>query len=284
MSNTYASLNEFKDGGAITIGDPLIASTNDRRMLQLLEDVSRQFDDLCKRVFFSYTVTKTFDGNGRKRLYLPDDLIAIATFKEDEDNDAVYEITWPNTDYILWPDIDPTDNKSRARPYLRIDVDERSSGNQDFFMPGQRRYELAGRWGYSESKVSLTTVASGLDADATITTFELASEVLASIGDTLIIEDEQLYVTEKEGTTLTVERGVNGTTGATHPDATAISRRTYPGPITEAVIMQTARLWTRRGSGFASTVGFDEAGQMQVQRGLDPDVKEQVRPYVKLFA
>ena len=95
-----------------------------------------------------------------------------------------------------------------------------------------------------------------------------------SPGDTLLIESEQLYVTAVSGNNLTAERGVNGTTAATHADDTAISRFVYPKQLVEAVVMQASRLWTRRASGFADEAGFAETGLVTPVKGLGLDVRQ----------
>ena len=82
--------------------------------------------------------------------------------------------------------------------------------------------------------------------------------------------------------TLTVVRGVNGTTAASHSGGAAIDIYEYPGPIVEATIFQTGRLWRRKDSAFSSATGFPETGRANVSNRLDPDVMLLLGQYRKL--
>ena len=62
----------------------------------------------------------------------------------------------------------------------------------------------------------------------------------------------------------------------------AIDIYEYPGPIVEATILQTGRLWRREGSVFSSATGFPEAGRANVSNRLDPDVMLLLGQYRKL--
>jgi hypothetical protein len=56
----------------------------------------------------------------------------------------------------------------------------------------------------------------------------LTDATLVSPGDTLLLETEQVYVLSISANNLTTQRGVNGTTAATHAGATPVSRYVYP--------------------------------------------------------
>ena len=66
-----------------------------------------------------------------------------------------------------------------------------------------------------------------------------------SPGHTILVDSEQMYVREVVGNTLTVTRGVNGTTPSAHRFGGDVSVFAYPGPVTEAAILQVARLWRK---------------------------------------
>ena len=283
MSNPYLTLTEFKGSGIANM--PL--DTDDTRLLRLLEDVSRQIDKWCQRVFYLYLQAMEFSGNNGIALYLPADLVAVTTLKEDTNRDAVFETTWATADYDLWPyNADPAGGRDNSTPYRRLEVNLRTNGNQDVFLVGQRMYELTGKWGYWErTEDTGANTNEGGQFSASDTTLKVDNGEKIFIGDTLLIESEQLYVTDKplkDGPDLTVIRGVNGTTAAAHDDGKDISRYLYPGPIVEATLMQASRLWTRRVAGFAAEVGFSESGGMVPVKGLDRDVKEMLKPYQQL--
>ena len=51
--------------------------------------------------------------------------------------------------------------------------------------------------------------------------------------------------------------------------------------VAEACLLQTSRLWKRKDSGFADSVGLPQTGTFKVYRGLDPDVRHLLSPYRK---
>ncbi|MCH8897292.1 MAG: hypothetical protein IIC33_03250 [Chloroflexi bacterium] len=69
-----------------------------------------------------------------------------------------------------------------------------------------------------------------------------------SVGQSLLIESEQLYVTAITANDLTVERGINGTLAVVHPDGADVSLYRYPGSVLEACLLLASRLWLSRGS------------------------------------
>ena len=272
MTYSYVDLKAFKSGGALT------GTGDDTRLRALLENVTRQVDGYLNRHFFELTATRYFDGTGKRYLNVPD-LVAVTTLKEDEDLDATYETTWAATDYVLAPyEADPaTAGNPLSLPYYRIEVDVRSTGSKSAFGRGQRRFELAARWGYWRHLRRATETATVANATTTTLTASAATDV--QVGHTLLVESEQLYVEAISGTTYTVRRGVNGTTAAAHTAGSAIDFYEYPGPVVEAVLMQALRLWTRRASGFANQVGFADTGQLSPVAGLDRDVRQLLDPY-----
>ena len=63
--------------------------------------------------------------------------------------------------------------------------------------------------------------------------------------------------------TLTIVRGVNGTTAATHADATAISKYLIPEDITDWCIAEVISTYEQERAGYARTIGSGE-GEVQV--------------------
>ncbi len=288
--NPYVSLDTFKERGVLNIE----GSTDDARFIQILEAVSREMDGFTRRHFYSLTDTRFFSGNDRTRILLDWDIIAVNTLKEDDNGSGSYNVTWSSTDYELSPyEANPTGETDRSRPYEAIEVNLRGNGSQDVFLKGQKRYEIQARFGYNEhtDDVGVNVSSSGA-FESSATTFLVGAEGLGStkieVGMTLKIGSEQMYVTalvSGSSATATVTRAVNGTTVSSHAASADIQVYRYPQPIVEAVIEQATRLWTRRGQGYANIIGFTETGQVgPTVTGIDRDVRELIRPYVKLFA
>ena len=280
MSQTYMGLQTFKQ--AINHKQ----DENDVVLLQLLEGVSRQIDDLLRRRFYPTIETKYFSGNGRKVLDLPIawDLISVTTLKEDSNQDGTYDTTWATSDYVLGPyDADPTSGPNPS-PYEWLEVDIRDSGNQDYFIRAQRAYELVGKFGYCElTEATGATINDATPISSSATALILSDGSKIDVGDTLLVESEYMYVTGEDVTdsnTVTVLRGVNGSTAVTHPDTTAVSKLVYPRAVVNAVYFQASRLWARRSSGFSSQIGFSDVGGTTVpQIGVDQDFWQMIERY-----
>jgi hypothetical protein len=275
-------LKAFKSPGIANIE----GAENNAQILRLLEGVSRQVEGIVGRWLHPKIETRYFSGNGGTCMQFPSwDIISVTTLKEDSDADAVYEVTWATTDYILGPDgNDPTDHTG-PRPYWQLDVDGRSTGNQDVFLKGQRMYQLVGKFGYCDLTEASTTINEGAEFSASDTELTVAAPTNIGIGDTLVIEAEYLFVTGQlvaDSNTFTVSRGANGSTAAAHADATAVSKLVYPEPIVSAVTMQASRLWVRRSAGYSNQVGFEDTGSATPQLGLDQDVRQMLDPYKRL--
>ena len=119
-------------------------------------------------------------------------------------------------------------------------------------------------------------------ADATATSVTVSARADVEAGHTLLVDSEQLYVKSYSGNTLTVVRGVNGTTATSHGGGAAIDIYRHPVPIVEAAIMQAARLWRRKDSAFSDLTGFPETGQARIAVGIDADVAMLLGQYRKL--
>lgn len=278
MANTYVDWATFQATGGLNLGT---GTAYLKRIVALSENVSREVDRYCDRQFFYIIRTLDFNGDGSTSMIVPD-VIAISTLKEDTNFDGTFETGWATADYVLAPISHNPTAADYGRAYTQLLVNAKSNGTQDTFLKGQSMYQVAGTWGYW--KVTQASGATGTLADGTTTTLVLTAAATGSveIGHTLLIDDELVYVTNTSGTNVTVERGINGSTGTAHAGK-AINVVQYPGPVKEAVFIQTARLWRRRDSAFANTVGMPETGQMMTWTGgLDSDVKQLLSSYRRL--
>jgi len=278
MANSYVSLDVFKSSGVLNI----TGTGDDTRLLSLLENVSRIVDRLCNRHFFVLNATREFDGDGTPGLLVPD-LVSVDAdgLKTDDNLDRTFETTWATTDYLLLPsNADPTSaGNPQSRPYTKVEVDA-TAGTKSAFTSGRRSVQIAGQWGWWRRLGRAAETANAI-ADGTTTSVTVSSRADVEAGHTLLIGSEQIYVESYSGNTLTVARGVNGTTAAVHGDGSAIDIYEYPGPVVEATVLQAARLWRRKDSVFTGTAGFPETGQTRVSGGLDGDVQLMLGQYRK---
>ena len=119
---------------------------------------------------------------------------------------------------------------------------------------GQQVLSILGTWGWQ----NVTTPASTLSAaitTTTATTLTVAAVGNHGAGTTIVVDSEQMYCTSHNGTTLTVRRGVNGTTAATHLTAAAVSMVEYPSDVKMATADLARMQYRDRDMGVVDTIG-----------------------------
>ncbi len=275
--NAYVTLDYLKSAGILNI----TGTGDDTRIRRLIEDVSRIVDRYCNRHFYALAVTRKFDGDGGLTLLIPD-LISVDSsgLKTDDDKDRTFETTWATTDYLLLPsNADPTTRENpESRPYWKVWVDV-DAGNEDVWTVGVQTVEIAGQWGYWRHLLRATETMDEITS-ATATSVVVSSRADVEAGHTLLLDSEQMYVQSYSTNTLTVVRGVNGTTAATHAAATVIDIYEYPAAVQEATLIQASRLLKRKDTAFASSSGFPD-GSFQSFKAMDPEAKEMLGPLKK---
>lgn len=266
----YATLAQLK--ADLGISD----TTDDTLLLRKLEAASRAIEQSrygCARHFYAKTATRTFTAHHSSRLLLPVgydyDLLSVTTLKTDEDDDWDYDDTWATTDYHLSP----------FNEWPKWEVLVKSGG--DYSFPSQEEgIQIVGLWGYGDGYSATpyeadTTTAEELDASETAV--DVTSGTNINAGNTILVESEQMYVQSKTTNTLTVVRGVNGTTAATHATAKTISIYRYPDQIREATLRLASRLAKLRDAPFG-LVGAAEMGTSMIMRS-DPDIMMLIEPF-----
>ena len=146
-------------------------------------------------------------------------------------------------DYLLEP--------YNTSPKWRLKLNEDSTLA---FGAGQQVLSILGTWGWQ----NVTTPASTLSAaitTTTATTLTVAAAGNHGAGTTIVVESEQMYCTSRSGTTLTVRRGVNGTTAATHLSAAAVSIVEYPSDVKMATADLARMQYRDRDMGVVDTIG-----------------------------
>ena len=268
--NSYVTLDLMKSGAVLNIAGP----EDDGRLLMLLESVSRQVDAYCNRHFFTLRRAMALDGDGSTALRIPD-LVAVDTDGIATDEDRVFESVWDESDYLLHPaNADPAGGHDLSSPYTGILVDT-EAGDRGAFAAGMRRARIAGEWGYwLRTRRASESLAGALDTGASEIEVSGGSDIQA--GHTLLVGSEQIYVRGRDEDRLAVLRGVNGSEAAAHAAGAEVGIYQYPGPVSEAVIIQASRLWKRKDSAFAEATGF--------VGGLDPDAVDLLAPYRKIVA
>jgi hypothetical protein len=255
--HVYACLQEFKDflreQGSTSLG-----TNQDATMLGVLESASRRIDEWCGRGsgFGPRTGTNTYDGDGTDVLWLNDDLATAApTVKVDGVTLTV------DVDYFLRR----AGGAYGDPPYRRVQLDD------DWFPIGLRKVTVAGPWGYPSITRDLTiTTAEALDATEQVC--DVSGVTGLSPGMTLLIESEQVYVsavTPGTTNTITIDRGVNGTTAALHNTGLTPKRIIYTAAAVDACNRVALRRWRSRDAGADGMDGGGQVGVIAPREGED---------------
>ena len=184
-------------------------------------------------------------------LYLDsEDLLAVTQLLS-RAQDTPYEIVAGN--YFVEPVNDP--------PYNRIELKEAAGVTFDGGTASQRAIAVTGRWGYCETTRAAGTLVGALDLTATEVV--LSDGLLVGVGDTLLIDAEQVFI--KARTTVpnrvTVQRNVNGTGAATHSNGAAVLAYVPPADISDLVRVTALQRPQQGRAGWTGQIGGDEDTQ-----------------------
>lgn len=217
MTRWYCTLNALKD----ELGET--GTANDARLRRYIANASSAIEAATGRTFVPVTAIKYFDvPDANDRLFLAyEDLLSLTTL-----TDQTGTIT--SGYYWLYP--------LNMTPKHSIVLDTTTLGRGfEYDDDPNKAITVMGRWGYCED-----TVATGLTLGAAIASTTATGIVLSGagceVGWTLLVDTEAMFVTNVIGNVATVERGVNGTTAATHLIAAAVSRYVVPVDIEQACI------------------------------------------------
>lgn len=284
MAHTYATVAEANDyitsGGATKFASE--SASIQALKLSILEAVSRRIDYVCHRSSFGSGFgprigLNYYDGDACNWLLLRDDLLSISAFTIAATTAASTSISpVVTTDYFL-----ANPDGYTGPPYRKVILHGR--GSPILFGDGYRTTAITGTWGYSNVTLpTATTVASGLAADATATSFTTSASPALSPGMTLLIGSEQLYLYALSTTTATVVRASNGTTGAVHADASAITRYSYDSRVHDVALRLFMRRWKARDAGADGTDGGLDISAVQTQEGEDTIIRRGLSDLVLL--
>lgn len=119
--------------------------------------------------------------------------------------------------------------------------------------------------------ITITTTVEGNDGliGADDTTLNVSGSEVVETGHTLHVGDEDIFVEAVDGSTLTVTRGVNGSTAAAHDDGAAIEVYTYP--LADQAVLFLVQRYVRRSKDapFGMVSSIDGFMRLAIN---DPDV------------
>lgn len=184
---------------AIGVGGAAIDKVIDTYIEAASSDIELEF----LRYFIPQTLTRTFRwpqrssaGRDLTVLRFPDeDLIAITTLQTKAQDSSPTTVS--SADYFTEPN-------NLGPPYNRVEIDLSSTSAYESGATPQRSISVAGRWGYREDTRAAGALAEALDSSETEVQVSDASKI--DVGDTLLVESEAMFVSERAplttGTTL----------------------------------------------------------------------------------
>lgn len=331
MTNWYVTREAFKRAANIEGTDlhPVI----DRH----IGAGSRLVDGLSHTRFIPLTATRYLPYSNRYlrggKLYFQEDLWSLTSLK---DQGTTLRTLTADTHFTLEP-------ANFGPPYHWAEIlQSQAISFESGATTPQRSFQIIGQW----SRYSATKPASQLDGAITSgTTLQVDDGSKVEVGNTLLIESEAIFVSERDEVDLaknttaaltvddtevtialedpatdlavgeliridgekmrvmavnsatsvvveravdgsnlaahlsgadiyvfrrfTVERGVNGTTSASHADNTAISKYTVPGPIEELAVAEAVAAYQQERGGWGGVFGASGYQGEWSQRSLD---------------
>jgi hypothetical protein len=261
MPNLYATVTELKSRLGITGTD------QDVLLAAALEVASRRVDVLCGgRRFFTTLATRYMDTqDDPEELLLSDDCLGLSALGMDSERDGTFDgETWAeNTDWAFWP----------WASWPAFSIQTLPNGSYSFPKRARRYMRATGVWGYGDGTASpwADSGVTAVVATASGRTLTLGSESIGDLvaGQTLQLGTEQMtLVSATAGTagvaaipahdavpevpsvpmvpaTALVTRAINGTVGAAHAVAGALSIAQYPVQIVYATLALATRVYVQ---------------------------------------
>lgn len=278
MPNWYVTRDQVKAN--LGVVDDIDDSLLDLK----IEAVSRQVDRFCKRHFYVASGTRTFTTTKPYSIVLPLDLLSITTLKVDWDADGVFETNWVSTDFVLMPQ--HGQYMSPPEPFTSVVVNGLTPARPLYrtsFPVWTNAIQIVGKFGYYEVLVAAEATLNGAVL-STDTTIKMSAGTAFEVGQTILIESEQIFVRGIQGDTLRVLRGQNGTTAAAHVTGLTPSIYTYPG-VSEPALYQVLLATKAKDAptGMVGGAGITQAFLSEiVGAGLHPFVKAMLTSYVRV--
>ena len=185
--------NRYVGREAVKLAKGIEGSARNRVIDSHIEAASREVDNLTHRHFIPLTETRNYpwptrDGRATWWIPLDEDLLSVDTNGLTKEGDDVTVIATAN--FFLEP-------QGIGPPYHRIEIDLSSTAFFSSKDTHQRQIRVTGSWGYGNDTKTAGTVTSGLASSSSATSMVCSDASLIDVGDTLLIESEQITVSER---------------------------------------------------------------------------------------
>lgn len=266
--NGYATISE------LVAFMPNSSSANLSQISNAIEAASRAIEGVTGKQFYPSVGSNKYgiDGWYPRELRTYEALLEVLTLTNGDAS------TIAGTEYRMVPDngypkFGITLNKSSAIRFLA----SATTGNE-------AAITLLGVWGwvrnYAAAWYSLSTLSAAI-ATTSVTTATIPNYQAFTDGMILRVDNELMRVTGTTPTTITIDRGWNGSTAATHLISAPVKLWQCEGDIKRACLIAAAKLYTRKYAINGTAGGGDLGVQAVTASGImrDPDVSEILAPY-----
>ena len=208
--NAYATLTDYKNYVTARNQTPVTGDTDDDVIEMLLDAASRYIDNETQRAFYPTVQTRYFDVPEGRELYVDDDLLEVLSITNGGASLA-------SSEYNLMP--------RNFTPAYGIKITDVSSYAWTSNAAGSMEQAIAinAIWGFHDkySQAWNNSITITEDLDASETAIDVSSHAIFQAGFIIRIDDELMLVTAV-ASALTVVRGWNGSTAATHSNGANI--------------------------------------------------------------
>jgi hypothetical protein len=253
--NLYARLPQLRR--AANLGSD--HTGEDDRLLDIAEQMSRAVDNYIgypayERKGETYiSLTRLCPANEWGRVaYLSTPVVSVDSLVADTDADGTYDLTLTSSDYVM----EPTEGPDVGKPYWRIRL--LPGGALGAIPTWPRALKLTGTLGVPHGLIS-TGVTLTANISATVLTMSGPVTDIIWPGDTILVGAERMAVEAVSGSTVTVRRGINGTTATSHT-AAAVSVVEPPPVLTRALLAWVGRMSWDELSGYQGSVVMTDVG------------------------
>jgi hypothetical protein len=267
MPSDYCTLSQVRSA----LGLDAALTSQDDALCDHIREASRFIDRFTGRHFFPLTATRTYDYPGQPwELQLRADLLSCTALTV---AGTAYTAT---TQYLLRP--------PDAFAYQWIEIVKGSGALFIWSDTPQGCITVAGVWGWHDDYANAWEASgqtSPTISSTTATTFAVTSAANFSRRQTIKIDTELLLITGIASTTLTVLRGIDGTTAATHTSGAAISIYRPPADIEHVALRLATWYHHLKDAPFEKTANAS-LGITTVPARAPADVLAQLGPFRRI--
>ena len=277
MPNFYIDRDTLKKALSI----PTSTTDNNEFLDGTIEAVSRLIDEHLGFHVYPASGIRYFTAQETMSLNMEYPLTAVDFVQTSSNASLTFDTTMATSGYFMTP-YNATE-ESPKQPWWGVEVN-RNNSTTVFPKAYQRATRVQGTWGYYDQRRTSTAVLS-TGVNGTALTLEITGASSLHPGQTILIGSERMFVSQTPTSAtgantsqVTVQRGVNGTSGAAHSSGAAIE--IYEYPIIDRAALYQSQMDYRAKDAPLGTAGGDPFGTQHVQApgGLHPFVIRMLAP------